>query len=291
MFAQSLSAQTTNKRFTNDQAASPSNTSDAPVPMTSTLDTLAEETADNAEIEKEKTEAGVNSKLRLQPSDGVYSSSRDRRRSSEKSFETWFKDFTETLKIQGGVRALYTHLMADRKGEPFNDSFIGSIYGLDADQDYLPYRPYVQAVFYPGMGFGMSYDRLRVATVDDGGGDGDVVMDGFYLYLLGEYQNETIFTPYLELGYVFYNNRFDAKDSWSDNGRREFALEDSGSIYFGGGCDIDITPNWYVGVYARYVNVDVDGSFIFRGDDRPPEDFVFTMEHMSYGIGAGFRFP
>ncbi len=197
------------------------------------------------------------------------------------------------FRFELGTRILHVDLQADTKGRPFDGSFIGSIYKLDAEQDYMPLRPYAQVLTRVGrieLGAGISYDALEVATVDDGGGDGDIEMKSWLFYLVGAYPNESRFTPFAEIGYANYSNSFNPIPSWYANGLRNFKLDDSSAPYFAGGCDYAVRDDLSVNVYIRYVDVDIDGFYVFRGDNRPPEAFTFTLEHIAYGVGVKYIF-
>lgn len=196
-------------------------------------------------------------------------------------------------RISVGARSLYINLLADTKGSQFNNSFIGSIYKIEADQDYGSLKPYVQVDAPVGpidLGMGLGYDAFDVATVDSGTGDGDIELRNWLIYLTAAWPNQTRFKPFGEIGLFASQVDFDPIPSWSAGGRREFALENENSIYLAGGCDINIYQNWSLNVYARYTDFDIEGLYIFRGDSRAPEPFYFTLEHVAYGLGAQYRF-
>lgn len=189
-----------------------------------------------------------------------------------------------------GTRILYVELLNDTKGQPDLNSFIGSIYKIEAEQNYLPVRPYAQLTTQTGpveVGLGLSYDRLEIATVDNGSGDGDIEMESWMVYLLAAYPNETRFTPFGELGLATYWNSFDPLSSWSEDGRRRFELDDSRALYLAAGCDIAIDHNLSANLYLRYVDVDVDGSYHFH---PVPREFTFTLEHIACGVGVKYVF-
>lgn len=195
--------------------------------------------------------------------------------------------------FQVGTRSLYYDLLDNTKGEKFDDSFIGSINRLEADQDYLPLNPYVQILrpFDPmDAGLGASYSRMYVDTRDDGGGDGKIETQGLHLYFIGACNKVAPFRPYVEGGISFYDNSFDPIASWSENGKRTFKLDSSVAPYFALGCQYEVASNWSVDVYLRYCDFDIDGVYVFTGDSRAPEPFTFTMEHIAYGLGATYSF-
>ena len=196
-------------------------------------------------------------------------------------------------RISVGIRTLYINLLADTKGSQGVNSFIGSIYKIEADQDYAPINPYIQVDAPVGkfdLGIGIGYDAFDVATVDSGTGDGDIELRNWLIYLIAAWPNQTPFKPFGEIGLFSSHNDFDPIPSWSAGGRREFVLEDEDSIYVAGGCDVCIHQNWSLNIYARYTDFDIQGEYIFRGDDRPATPFYFTLEHLAYGLGAQYRF-
>jgi len=194
-----------------------------------------------------------------------------------------------------GTRILHVVLLNDTQGRPEQNSFIGTIYKIDANQDYLPLRPYAQITAQAGLldiGLGLGYDHLEVATVDNGTGDGDIEMKGWLIYLVAAYPNETRFTPFGEIGVASYHNSFDPIASWSDDGVRRFSLDDSRDLYLAAGCDVQISDALSANLYVRYVDVDVDGRYYFSLDSRAynPDPFTFTLEHLACGVGVKYVF-
>lgn len=199
----------------------------------------------------------------------------------------------EQTRISVGARALYINLLADTKGSQGVNSFIGSIYKIEADQNYGSIKPYIQMDAPIGpidLGVGIGYDAFDVTTVDSGGGDGDIELSSWLFYLTAAWPNQTRFKPFAEFGLFVSRNKFDPIPSWYADGRREFVLENEQSVYVAGGCDIRAYRNWSLNVYARYTNFDIQGVYIFRGDEREPEPFYFTLEHIAYGLGVQYRF-
>ena len=192
-----------------------------------------------------------------------------------------------------GVRAFHVRLLESRQGRPYEDSFIGSIYKLEANQDTSTFRPYAQVVVRIGpvfLGGGLSSAELDVTTVDEGGGDGDIRMDSRMQYFVAAWPNSTPLLPYIEIGKARYDNHFDPLPDWSQEGRREFQLEDSEATYVAGGCLVEVYQGLSIDLYVRRVDVDIDGIYIFRGDDRENEPFTFTLEHIAYGFGLAYTF-
>lgn len=197
------------------------------------------------------------------------------------------------LEITAGMRILHVSLLSRKKGDPFEDSFIGSINELKANQDYAPLRPYIQVTFPIKMarvGAGAGFERMSVATMDQAGGGGDIRSDIWSVYLVTSYPNSSRFTPFGELGWSAYRNRFDPLPEWHRGGLCNFELDNSSALHVGLGCDFRIAEHFFINLYARYADVDVKGVYIFRGDERPPDPFKFTLEHIAYGAGVQCRF-
>lgn len=197
------------------------------------------------------------------------------------------------LEVTVGTRILYIELLSDKKGEPFKGSFVGSINRIEADQDYAPLHPYIQ-VMWPlestQLGVGASYDKLEVITRDSGGGDGTIQSDAFNLYVILAMSPGKTFTPFAEIGVSLYDNTFDPLPDWAAGGLRRFDLDNSVAPYVAAGCSVALADDWSLNVYARYIDVDVDGKYIFKGDNRDPESFTFTLEHVAVGAGIAYEF-
>lgn len=202
-------------------------------------------------------------------------------------------DGNKRVRFELGVRSLGIWLTDDRKGEPFNGSYVGSIYKLKAKQNWVPIHPYAQVEFaLPGglwFGLGATYSHVDTETLDDGGGDGDVESDLVMGYAVLERPVWRL-RPYAEAGGGWAFNTFDEDASWGAGGRREFVLEDSPVWMVGGGIGLAFTAHFTLDAHVRYVHYDVDGTYVFRGDSRPDTDFTFTTSHMAAGVGLSYAF-
>lgn len=206
---------------------------------------------------------------------------------------TLFDDDITSLTI--GFRFLHFDLLKNVQGEPFQDSFIGSIHRLEAQNEIFNHRrPYIQLTgkvqSWLELGVGASWDNLVIATRDQGQGDGDAHMEVQLLYAIIAFPNISRLTPFAEIGRGRYKNTFRPLPEWFAGGRRQFILEDSTAFHVAGGCDIRVWEGLSINLYVRYSDVDVDGIYIFRGDSRPDEPFTFTMDHVAYGAGVQYSF-
>ena len=191
-------------------------------------------------------------------------------------------------KFEIGTRITHIILLEDTRGEPFHDSFVGSVTMLKEDQDYLPIKLYVQYRFLPALAAGVSYDRFGAKAVDYGGSDGTSWMSGPLVYLSGRYINDSRFTPYGELGVAFYSGKFENAPGWGSEGNKHFYLNDSQGFYVAAGCGMSLDDNWSADFYGRYMNLDVDGEYMMNGHHQ--EDILFTMSHVALGLGVKYSF-
>ncbi len=194
-----------------------------------------------------------------------------------------------------GTRVLTLSLRANRRGEPFDGSFIGSIDRLDAIQSRSPDRIFVQYALLPYFGVGFQRDRLQIKTRTtiprefrrgDRDTDGDAVLHGELPYVFARWPNRTPVTPFIEYGQARYRNRFRPNEEWYADGYRQFILEPtSRTTYWGGGVEIELHRHCALDFYVRTMDLDVPGEYHFQGDGRDPEPFVFSAKHVSYGVG------
>lgn len=185
----------------------------------------------------------------------------------------------------------------DQKGEPGgNNTYFGSIYKIEDDHSFFPGMPYVQYRFNPYVGAGLTYDTIVARTVDVGdrgkptehkSSDGDIEMKGPALYVLGRYANDSKFTPFAELGMIFYGTSFNAEGDWGRRNRLE--LEDDNGIFVAGGCDYRINNNFSVEVFLRRTSVKTRGTW-YLNNRTMDDDVNFDLGNLAYGIGAKYSF-
>ncbi len=199
-----------------------------------------------------------------------------------------------------GSRMLRLKLKKNQKGEPLKDSFVGSIDKLGEIQNRCPEYLFVQYAFIPYFGVGWQRDRIGAKTLttmprelrtEDRKTDGDLLMRGRLLYLFLRWPNSTPLTPFAEFGKARFDNKFYPDPVWHARGRRQFVVEPvSRADYWGGGLEYKLARRFVVDFYFRAMDVDVPAVYVFRGDSRVPEPFVFTMKHIRYGMGARVAF-
>jgi hypothetical protein len=198
------------------------------------------------------------------------------------------------IHVAAGFRFMTVDLKNNVKGEPFQDSFIGSINRLEIQDDVWAMRPYVELkarlANWLEVGVGAGWDKLVVTTLDQDTGDGDVHMQARFVYCTIALPNPSRLTPFVEIGEGNYRNSFRPLPEWYEGGKREFVLDDSTSRHIAAGCDIALYEGLSLNLYVRRSDVEVDGIYIFRGDSRDDTPFTFTLEHVAYGAGLQYAF-
>lgn len=176
-------------------------------------------------------------------------------------------------------------------------NYIGSLWGLDEIQDYIP-RLYVQYAFTPYFGAGVSYDRLAAKTLDTPvkeknwkPGDGDIQIRGPMLYLFARYPNMTRFTPFGELGWIYYYADFKVMDKWASLGPyHRFSVDNTHAYFLGLGLNTALTDRWHVNAYwRRTFEADVDVRVYFR-KERLSRKGTFPMDSDVFGLGVSYLF-
>ena len=189
-----------------------------------------------------------------------------------------------------------------RSGRPSNlnieGNYIGSIWGLEEIQDYVP-RLYAQYAFIPDLGIGLTYDHLGAKTLDWGdatgttiAGDGDLEIWGPMLYLFMRYSNSTPFRPYAELGAAYYFASFDETAEWAATapGYR-FEVDDTLGFYLACGVDAAVHESWHVDLYLRYLyGTEVDARAYFKPGSTPGRTGAFPLDYVMAGAGLAHSF-
>jgi opacity protein-like surface antigen len=197
-----------------------------------------------------------------------------------------------------GARVTYFWLKDTRRSGPNgldnlnqDGNFLGSLWGLDAQQHYFP-NPFVEYRVISGFGAGIAYDQARAKTLDwtDNtarlvtAGDGDVEIKGVQYYVFGRLRNQTRLTPYANVGIARYHAHFFASPDWLTPGRH-FEVDDTNGWFVSGGCNVAFTRHVGLDVLYRYSELDaVVGRAFFNA--RRHRSGAFPMR--SDIVGAGF---
>ena len=231
-------------------------------------------------------------------------------RNASASGDRWYN------KLSIGTRLTYFQLQDDQR--TLDNSYIGHLSILDAQQDLVPWKLFAQYSFCRYCGLELTWDSVQAKLVnltDDGvtrgNTDGELTMMGPILSVRGLYPNHSVFTPYLSLGVAPWSGSIDHYP-WHEKGypspeayaashnkgklyagtQREITVGDDVGVAIGGGCEIKLGKNWSADLLVRYLNVasDTEYTVIEDGVVHRRQSGTFTMEHIAYGAGVKYSF-
>ncbi len=202
------------------------------------------------------------------------------------------KYISERLEL--GVRYVQVWLTDKDRKSASKKNYLGSINHLDEQQPHAPY-PVVYYYFNPYLGFTLTFDRFGAITLKTESNvstftDGTLYVRGPVLCLRGRWPNETMFTPYAEVGAAYYRGRFKRDHEWAHTGAtRIMEVDNDVAPVVAVGTDIEVRPNWHIELYGRYSEVSIDGRF-YRNYRPVPRRGTFTLDHIAYGGGVKYAF-
>lgn len=175
-------------------------------------------------------------------------------------------------------------------------NYIGSVWGLDEEQDSLP-RPFIRLLLGPYGGFGLGFDRIRASTVDWGdeeksyrATDGDLVIQGPMVFGFARFPNASAWTPFAEAGFVFYRADFRADPEWlAHSPGRRFTAGDTSGVTLALGCDYALGDRWAASAFWRWqrgANAEATAYF----PPYRPRSGSFPMDYNMAGIGLYYSF-
>jgi len=195
-----------------------------------------------------------------------------------------------------------TFTLEDAERDSREESYLGSITKLDAEQDNSP-RLFINYKLIRYLGVGVTWNELRAATVThvreegipgDMHTDGTIDLQGLLYYVTVRLPNRTRFTPFAEYGVAQYDSNFDHDPGWRSSGNsRLMVVEDTDSNYYAVGLDIQILEGLQVNLYYRKMDVDVDAKYYLNDDEMngdPREEATFPMGNYAYGLGLKYAF-
>jgi hypothetical protein len=190
-----------------------------------------------------------------------------------------------------GARWVQFKLDETHRGGKVNGDYVGTYMGsisyLDEEQVEMP-RCFVQyRIKQSPVWIGLTYDHVRAVTLEadknPDHGDGTVDIAGFEPYVQAAWENKTLLTPYIQLGYVFYSADFE-ENEWGDGGNRYVKLNNPNGVEIAGGLDIRLYRNLQLDLFVRQMTVDdVKGSWYSGGSEGG--DVIFPLSNTAYGIG------
>jgi hypothetical protein len=218
-------------------------------------------------------------------------------------------------RLEVGVRVSQFSLLEDSSGalDAFGvpqGTFIGTINGLEEEQELIPPEVFVHFNLNQYIGIELAYDslELKTRTVDDKS-DGTLTMSGPVFSLIGRYPTGGSFTPYAGLGVALFGAEFDAQAHWAlgftnpeefaaagspstpNGGRtRTMFVDDGTGVVLTGGCLWRFADDWAADAFVRYM--DIDSSALFRvqvsGRTTTEGTGTFIGENLAFGIGVRY---
>jgi opacity protein-like surface antigen len=200
-----------------------------------------------------------------------------------------------------GVRFTHTWLVEDRRAGPngYDNSnkrgnFLGSLWGLDAQQQYVP-LPLVEYRVVRTFGVGVAYDQVRIKTLDWANpehtmtaGDGDLEIRGVQTWAFGRWANRTRATPYLQVGFAHYWSRFLESPGWAAPGRY-FEVESTQGWILTAGVRFAVGKGFALdGFYQRRQLDDVQAAAHLTGGGRIKGVFPVRSNVVAVGVVYGF---
>jgi len=220
-------------------------------------------------------------------------------------------------KLRLGTRASWFNLRNADSGSQGSDfdaatgkTLLGTIYALDEEQNYLPFKFFVGYDFTKYFGIELAYDSLKAKTVASANEptgrvqktDGSLTLSGPVISLIGRLPNSTDFTPYIGVGVAFYHSSFDATSEWARTenyspgvvATREMVVDNINTLVLSAGVTWNFTENWFLDCSVQAANADVDAVFepSFNGvkDHGGDRRGHFPMDYVAIRIGIGYAF-
>ncbi len=236
--------------------------------------------------------------LALAVSQSVSASAEEKPAESHRSslVERWIEG-----RLSIGLRASHFWLEDSRRSDAqgydngnLSGNFLGSLWGLDPEQRYLP-SPFLEYRVVSSFGVGTAYDRARVRTLDWGNdahtvtaGDGDFDIRGLQVYAFGRYSGWTRVTPYAQLGFAQYWSRFFVSPGWAAPGRR-FVVDGTEGWLATAGVRLALGRHAGVDLQYRHLDVaDVAGRAYLRNNHYRAGGFPVRSDWLGVGLAYAF---
>jgi hypothetical protein len=210
-------------------------------------------------------------------------------------------------RLEVGTRSAVTLLLEGSK-----DSFVGTIDKLEPSQNLWPLRLFADWYFAPEWGAQLTWASMtaKSSRSPDGVSDGDFVLSGPVIGVVGRYDTGTPYTPYGGIGLAFLDAGFEPEGWWNlgyhspsewtslgspagPNGgiTQMIKMDDPVGIMFQGGCVMKIRDRWSADVCLRLMRVSSDAHHSMYLDNAPLDIRDAVSVPLSYmELGAGIRY-
>ncbi len=204
--------------------------------------------------------------------------------------------------IQVGARFSYFRLVNNVERIYDNGRFVGgftrgiSIDRLVERQNPFP-LPFVRLIPIPALAVEAAWERMVLITRTywDYHSDGDLILSGPSLTLIGRLPLTDHIIAYLGLGRVFWNASFDHWDDFYAAGRTIEVRDTKGTLW-SVGCEVRAWRQLSVDLAVRHLRTDVDSLFYI---DDPPRDgrnlynihtWTFPLDNWTWLLAATWTF-
>lgn len=233
--------------------------------------------------------------------------------------ERWLAD-----RLVVGVRVSYYHFTAAERRKydefgNFKEGLLGSIVEIDEERDFTP-TFFTRVHLSEFISIEVAWERLEGATVKyrSDYSDGDLHASGPAVLLIGRYPNRTRYTPYLGMGLVFLDTRFepwgpwhygfsshnlDYYDTWIAEGsdltvnggyRRNIESEDTTGFVVSAGCTAVIADGFKGELALRVMDATVDARYYLSwyGTDRIVDggEYKLPLDNWAIQLGISYGF-
>ena len=224
------------------------------------------------------------------------------------SAQSWWQDAQEKPfyqqfikdRLEIGLRMTYfKYTDAEKRSYDANGNLTGgytagiSTYNL-ADVQYYAPLPYLRYNIIKYLALQIAWERTKgkADTLDpvDPHNDGNLILSGPSLMLLGRYPNETIFTPYAGIGFAFLSADFEEDDSWSQDGFLNMESEDTTGFMLSLGCSIQLMEYVAVDLSLSYMQAKSDTRYWIRGENYDRATWEYPADALLYQMGVKFLF-
>lgn len=223
------------------------------------------------------------------------------------SFDDFITNYIEG-RLQIGTRIdyrIFTNSDSGHKGgTQGTGTYLGTIYALEVQQDYLPRRFFLSYFFTQQFGLEFAYDSItgRTRAIDSETEalktDGDATLSGPTISLLGRYPNSTYFTPYAGIGVGLFSGDFEETAAWAhsywgtDDRNRRMSVDNVTAFLLTLGVTWEFDPHWLLDGSLQYMKADADA--VFYGDINGIIDTVqaghFPMDNVALRLGVIYSF-
>jgi outer membrane protein W len=222
-----------------------------------------------------------------------------------KIFDDYFVGHLQ-LGTRSAYRALTKKDSGHRGGYSYkgNGTYLGTIYGLDEEQNAAPLNFYINYYFNKYIGIEINYDKIEAQTVAVNPStmvdktDGNVTLSGPTLNLLVKYPNSTQFAPYCGIGLGFYSGDFDPDPEWEWSSQYDghaynhMDVDNVVGVILTAGVEWNFDINWSADLSVQYINADVDATYHGYYDDvlYTTQTGHFPMNNVAFRLGFSYKF-